>query len=193
MTETFRSVKSIAEFFDVICQYGLDVKTTERASPLGSHLLAYNVEGRYDQQVNEAEIAEIEAIIEHLIAQGYSLRDAKGRSRVGVISPFRRQAIALQHRLYPLLNSQEVNTVHKFQGGQKEVIIFSPRQCRPNDSFWFINRTPNLLNVTVSRSQILFILVGNLDVLRNAGGYIAQLVDHIERHGEIRELPRQIS
>lgn len=193
LTEHFRSVKSIAEFFDVICQYGLDVKTTERASPLGSHLLAYDIEGSYDRQVNEAEVEAIEAIIQHLIDQGYPLRDAKGQSRVGVISPFRPQAIALQHRLHSRLSSQEVNTVHKFQGGQKEVIIFSPRQCRSNDSFWFINRTPNLLNVTVSRSQILFILVGNLDVLRNAGGYITQLVAHIERHGEIRALPRQIS
>ncbi|NJL21326.1 MAG: DNA helicase [Leptolyngbyaceae cyanobacterium SM1_3_5] len=190
LTEHFRSVKSIAEFFDVICQYGLDVKTTERASPLGSHLLAYHVEGSQDRQVNEAEVEAIEAIIDHLIAEGYSLRDAKGQSRVGVISPFRQQAIALQRRLHSRLSSQEVNTVHKFQGGQKEVIIFSPRQCRSDDSFWFINRTPNLLNVTVSRSQILFILVGNLDVLRNAGGYTAQLVAHIERHGEIRELPR---
>ncbi|MGI2909745.1 AAA domain-containing protein [Tolypothrix sp. VBCCA 56010] len=55
-----------------------------------------------------------------------------------------------------------MGTIHTFQGGEKSVIILSTRQCRKEDSLWFINRRPNLLNVAVSRARELFILVGNL-------------------------------
>ncbi len=90
---------------------------------------------------------------------------------------------------YPDLTSDSLGTVHTFQGGQKSVIILSTRQCRTTDSFWFINRRPNLLNVAVSRAIELFILVGNLDLLKQSGGYTRMLVEHIQKYGEIRQLP----
>jgi hypothetical protein len=191
LKEHFRSVEEIAGFFSILGHYDLNVRTPHRDSPLGTHLVAYHVEGRLDHNANIEEVAAIESILEHLMTHGYSLVDKQGQCRVGVISPFRQQANRLQQHLGAWLNAQNVNTVHKFQGGQREVVIFSPRQCQENDSFWFINRAPNLLNVTVSRSQILFILVGNLKILRSAGGYMAQLVDYIEQRGEIRELPKK--
>jgi superfamily I DNA and/or RNA helicase len=109
-----------------------------------------------------------------------------------VISPYRAQADALQSHLlerYPDLNRDSIGTVHTFQGGQKTVIVLSTRQCREIDSFRFINRRPNLLNTAVSRARELLILVGNLERLRQAGGYIGELVEHIQQYGEVRELP----
>ncbi|MEO0932983.1 MAG: AAA domain-containing protein, partial [Cyanobacteria bacterium J06641_2] len=78
-----------------------------------------------------------------------------------------------------------IGTVHTFQGGEKSAIILSTRQCRPSDSLWFINRRPNLLNVAVSRAKELFILIGNLERLEQAGGYSKMLVEHINQHGEV--------
>ena len=69
---------------------------------------------------------------------------------------------------YSNFTPNSIGTVHPFQGGQKSVIILSTRQCRAEDSLWFINRRPNLLNVAVSRAQELFILVGNLELLQQS-------------------------
>jgi superfamily I DNA and/or RNA helicase len=77
-----------------------------------------------------------------------------------------------------------IGTVHTFQGGQKSVIIVSLRQCHAKDSLRFINRSPNLLNVAVGRAMELVVVVGNLKHLAQ-GGYTKQLVDYIEKHGEI--------
>ena len=48
--------------------------------------------------------------------------------------------------------------MHKLQGGEKPVIIFSSRQCQDRDNLLFINRRPNLLNTAVSRAEELFTL-----------------------------------
>ena len=72
---------------------------------------------------------------------------------------------------------------------QKSVIILSTRQCHSKYSLWFINRRPNLLNVAVSRAQELFILVGNIELLQQSRGYTRMLVEHIQKSGEIRQLP----
>ena len=69
------------------------------------------------------------------------------------------------------------------------MILLSTRQCRKEDSLWFINRRSNLLNVAVSRARELFILVGNLEHLEQGGGHTKMLVEHIRQHGEIRSLP----
>ena len=89
------------------------------------------------------------------------------------------------HSSYPNFTRESIGTVHTFQGGQKSVIILSTRQCHLKDSLWFINRRPNLLNVAVSRARELFILVGNLKLLRE-GEYSKLLVEYIEQFGEIR-------
>ncbi|MEY2833894.1 MAG: hypothetical protein RLZZ574_3153 [Cyanobacteriota bacterium] len=107
---------------------------------------------------------------------------------IGVIFPYRRQADALTNSLrsrWSDFSSNSIGTVHTFQGGQKSVIILSTRQCHSKDSLWFINRRPNLLNVAVSRARELFILVGNLKLLRE-GEYSKLLVEYIEQFGEVR-------
>jgi superfamily I DNA and/or RNA helicase len=139
--------------------------------------------------INPEEIEAVERLIEHLLDCGYCL-DSPGE--IGVISPYRAQADALQSHLlerYPEFNRDSIGTVHTFQGGQKPVMILSTRQCRDSDSFRFINRRPNLLNTAVSRARELLILVGNLERLRQAGGHIGKLVEHIQQDGEVRELP----
>ena len=112
----------------------------------------------------------------------------ENHNTIGVISPYRLQADAITERLQSRWGrsfKNSLGTVHKFQGGQKYVIILSTRQCQPTDSLWFINRRPNLINVAVSRTQELFILVGNLDILLTEG-YTKQLVQYIKQFGEVR-------
>jgi superfamily I DNA and/or RNA helicase len=184
-------VPPIIDFCDRLCHYNLDIKTKDKESKLGSNLIAYHVKGNYEQHTNLQEIEAIDSLVKHLVESGYSV-DSPNDNTIGVISPYRAQADALYSRLYskyPDFTRESIGTVHTFQGGQKSVIILSTRQCRDKDSFWFINRRPNLLNVSVSRAEELFILVGNLELLKQSGGYMRMLVEHIQRFGEIRQLP----
>ncbi|MEA5573885.1 C-terminal helicase domain-containing protein [Calothrix sp. UHCC 0171] len=128
--------------------------------------------------------------------QGYDLDAADKSKTIGVMSPFSQQANALRYRLtnrWRNFSWDDIGTVHTFQGGEKTAIIFSAYQCHKDDSFWFLNRKPNLLNTAVSRARELFVLVGNLRELELAGGETKRLVEHILRHGEMRSHEAQRS
>jgi len=204
LSEHHRCVPPIIDFCDRLCNYNLDIKTAAKESKLGYNLIAYNVQGNYQKHTNLEEIEAVDNLVKHLVESGYSVSDPNENNTIGVISPYRAQADALYSRLiskYRNFTRESIGTVHTFQGGQKSVIILSPRQCREQDSFWFINRRPNLLNVSVSRAEELFILVGNLELLKQSilvgnlellkqsGGYMRMLVEHIQKFGEIRPLP----
>ncbi|MEM8780568.1 MAG: AAA domain-containing protein, partial [Cyanobacteria bacterium P01_G01_bin.49] len=192
LSEHHRCVPPIIDFCDRLCHYNLNIKTSEKESKLGANLIAYNIEGNYEQHTNPQEIEAIEHLVEHLVESGYLISSSNGNNTIGVISPYRAQADALYSRLSSTcrdFNRESIGTVHTFQGGQKSAIILSTRQCRDRDSFWFLNRRPNLLNVSVSRAEELFILVGNLELLKQSGGYMRMLVEHIQKFGEIRQLP----
>jgi len=178
----------IADFCDRLCNYGMVIKTEPFASRLGTNLIACDVEGKLENNVNWAEVDAVEALIEELLAAGYCLNSPDSSNTIGVISPYRRQVDALTQRLksrWSDFSPKSIGTVHTFQGGQKSVVIFSTRQCQATDSLWFINRRPNLLNVAVSRARELFILVGNLGRI-SEGGHTKELVEYIKEFGEIR-------
>ncbi|QLE53065.1 DNA helicase (plasmid) [Nostoc sp. C057] len=184
----YRCVPMIANFCDRLCNYGMIIKTEPKTSRLGTNLIACNVEGKLENNVNWAEVDAVEALIEELLAAGYCLNPTDSLNEIGVISPYRRQVDALTQRLksrWTDFSKQSIGTVHTFQGGQKSVIILSTRQCSATDSLWFINRRPNLLNVAVSRARELFILVGNLGRI-SEGGNTRELVEYIKEFGEMR-------
>jgi superfamily I DNA and/or RNA helicase len=122
-----------------------------------------------------------------LLEAGYCLDSPDNQNTIGVISPYRLQADALARHLqgrWENFPEDNLGTVHTFQGGQKSAIILSTRQCHEEDSLWFINRSPNLLNVAVGRAKELMVLVGNLSHLAQ-GGYTQQLVNYTREHGQI--------
>jgi len=185
LQEHYRCVPSIITFCDRLCHYGMRIHTPHNPSYLGTNLLAYHTEDDGSHGINLAEVEKIEALIENLLSVGYNLHSPD--KTIGVISPYRRQANALishLHTRFANFPRDSIGTVHTFQGGQKSVILLSTRQSKTEDSLWFLNRQPNLLNVAVSRARELFILVGNLNKL-SEGGYTKQLVEHIEQFGEI--------
>ena len=187
LKQHYRCVPEIARFCASLCYPDMEIKTSPKSSGFGKNLIACHVEGTINDHVNVAEIDRVEALIEELLEAGYCLSSPENHNTIGVISPYRLQADAITERLQSRWGrsfKNSLGTVHKFQGGQKSVIILSTRQCQPTDSLWFINRRPNLINVAVSRTQELFILVGNLDVLLTEG-YTKQLVEYIEQFGEI--------
>lgn len=73
-------------------------------------------------------------------------------TQVGVIAPYRKHADMLQEQLP---DGTEADTIHKFQGREKDVIIFNTVKNRIGA---FIDN-PNLINVAVSRAVKEFIVV----------------------------------
>ncbi len=188
LIEHYRCQPSIIEYCDAIANYGLEVKTKPVTSLLQTNLIAYDVEGKINNNVNEEEVSAVSDLIQHLLNQGYLLED------IGVISPFKVHANALEEHLYQKFSGlypKSVGTVHTFQGAEKKVIILSTKVCRAQDNVNWINKRPNLLNVAVSRAKELFILVGNIHRLEK-GNLTRQLVEHIREHGIILEYKPEI-
>lgn len=93
--------------------------------------------------INERQIEVIKQEVLPFLEKDYS---------IGVISPYRDQVTALQNVLDQTV---EVDTIHKFQGREKDIIIFSTVD---NNVSPFID-DPNLINVAVSRAVKKFWLV----------------------------------
>jgi superfamily I DNA and/or RNA helicase len=118
--------------------------------------------GRYNQR----EIDEIKRIYDKLRAE-------QPEQSVGVVSPYREQA----HRTKDFLGNSniEVDTVHKYQGREKDVIILTTVVNKMND---FVDN-PNLINVAVSRAvdKLIIVTYGNKE---DKNSNIGDLVKYIE-------------
>ncbi len=91
---------------------------------------------------------------------------------IGIIAPYNEQI----NRLIEAVDNEEIkiSTVHKFQGREKKVIIFSTVDNQIRE---FVD-DPKLLNVAISRAEEKFIIVIGNDSIGD--GNIADLVSYIE-------------
>jgi hypothetical protein len=95
-------------------------------------------------------------------------------SKVGIISPYRMHVTETKkHIQYPAL---EIDTVHKFQGREKETIIFT---TVANDITPFVNDA-NLINVAVSRAVNELIIVTSNKLFKQHGTHLGDLIRYIE-------------
>jgi DNA replication ATP-dependent helicase Dna2 len=88
--------------------------------------------------------------------------------KIGIITPFRAQVAEIKRAFFGL-NSNEfdhltIDTVDRFQGSDRDVIIFSSvitREEQVSDFFTDFRR----INVSVTRAKKKFIIIGNKDIL----------------------------
>lgn len=111
---------------------------------------------------NRFEADVIVSIIENLRSNGISDDD------IGVISPFRCQKVYIKRLLDERGFNIEVDTVYRFQGREKNVIILS--FCKSSDSSLskfqedFISNV-NQLNVSLTRACMKLIIIGDVKFL----------------------------
>ena len=137
--------------------------------------------------INEQEAQAVVREISRLVAQGY-------KGTIGVVSPFRAQAnrireLAVANR--ELGNKLAVmeflaDTVHKFQGDERDVMFFSPVVSKgiAKGAIGFLNKTGNLFNVAITRARAALIVVGDRSAILSGevaylsrfSKYVAQLV-----------------
>ena len=95
---------------------------------------------------------------------------------IGIITPYRLQVKKLQEKYADI----ECDTIHKFQGREKNMVIFSAvldGKASKND-FSFVDDS-KMINVTVSRAINKFILIAKENVFNEKGKEIHDLINYI--------------
>lgn len=186
---------------------------------LGRRLGFYSVDyvnGDVDVKINTAEAACCARIVSVLTKRNAkpncsTNRDCDSRPyeacEIGVIVPFRNQIAKVRDTLFQELGDVDadeilVDTVERFQGSERNVIIFSTVVQKEyqsemisarrydeidddgDDAAVFIDRK---LNVAVTRAKERFYLVGNETLLRSLRAY-GDLVAWISAHGGIYDV-----
>ncbi len=120
---------------------------------------------RDDARANEREAAIIASLVAKLV-QGRS-RSARQHllSEVGVISPYRRQNNVIKQALArhdPALAALvRVDTVDRFQGGEKEIVLISLTNSNPQATIGPLHADWRRMNVAISRARRTMVLVGS--------------------------------
>jgi hypothetical protein len=101
----------------------------------------------------------------------YSNREASGKKKdiaeiVGIVTPFVAQNRAIQRELAAAgLDGVKTGTVHTFQGGERDVMLFSSVYSgREKVQRYFFDCGVNMLNVAVSRARDSFLVFGDMDI-----------------------------
>ena len=119
--------------------------------------------GHYNQR-------EIDVIIKEILPP---LQKQLKQEQIGIISPYREQKTYLQNHI----NAIEIDTIHKYQGREKEAIILSTVDNEIND---FIDDA-NLLNVAISRAKRFLRIVISAQIYQSKS-HLKDLIDYIHYH-----------
>lgn len=115
-------------------------------------------------KLNETEIDIVEPIVRAAVEQ---LR-LDGQDGIGIVVPHRAQRAALQRRFPELAEAGAIDTVERFQGGERDLIIVSATASDPQfvlaEARFLLN--PNRLNVAFSRPRKKLIVVGSTTIFR---------------------------
>jgi len=130
-----------------------------------------DVRGRVSRPVTGGAInaAEADAVVATLrdlvLGKGYA-------GTLGVVTPFRAQANAITQlvnrdaALSAALAQREflADTVHKFQGDERDVMVFSPvvSEGVPSGALGFLRSNGNLFNVAITRARAQMLVVGDI-------------------------------
>ncbi|MDE5591549.1 MAG: DUF2726 domain-containing protein, partial [Helicobacter sp.] len=119
---------------------------------------------------------EIDVIIKEVLPP---LQTKTTKDKIGIITPFKNQKTHLQNSL----NAMEIDTIHKYQGREKEAIILSTVK---NEIDAFIDDA-NLLNVAISRAKRFLRVVISAQVYQS-NSHLRDLISYIEYHNfEIKQ------
>ena len=134
--------------------------------------------------------------VEHITQEVVRLlNEERFEGTVGVVTPFRRMANALQESIerseihHATLEASQfrADTAHKFQGDERDIIFYAPcyHQDLPNKHKWFLSSQKNVFNVALSRAKSAFVVVGSKEAMRTSE--IDYLKDFVAYDGRLQD------
>lgn len=118
-------------------------------------------------------------------------RDEFARLSFGVVTPFSAQEKFLQDKLeeWSLLQDVTVGTAYKFQGDERDVMIYSPviSEGIPNSTARWVETPHNQINVSVTRGREALFVIGDFDACRQRDGILGDLIRFVEDVQTLRE------
>lgn len=131
--------------------------------------------------INEAEIEKSIEIASHF-ANLYT------HVSIGIVTPFSHQAKEIFNKIPLNLKSRIVaDTVHKFQGDEKDIMIYSlvvTNNSPDSKIYWIDNMVPESVNVAVTRAKNTIYIVGNKEYIKSKSSKqkpLGKLVDYVEK------------
>ncbi|MCP4963783.1 MAG: AAA family ATPase [bacterium] len=182
LDEHFRSVPHIIAFSDRAFYRGnLRLMTQHPRTATEDAIRTIRVSGRRNEEgVNAVEIGAVLGEVQRLAEAGV-------RS-IGIVSPFRAQADALEEAVLEAFGPQDVvrlglriGTVHAFQGSEREVVIASlaiDGETAPGSLRFLQN--PNLFNVMVTRAKREMVVITSVEDGLLPAGLLADYLHHAE-------------
>ena len=154
-----------------------------RALRSGNGVFGHRVTGQASRGPRNSSwinIPEAQAVAEMVAG----LRSDGARWTIGVVTPFKAQKEVIEEQLRKrdLLRNVVVDTVHRFQGDERDVMIFSPVVARgiTDSAARWVEKPHNLINVAVTRARDAFYLVADFDSCRQQEGILGQLTAYVE-------------
>ena len=134
--------------------------------------------------VNEEEAQAVVKEIKRLLRQGYG-------GSIGVVSPFRAQANRIRDILSQngdltqqlIANDCLIDTVHRFQGDERDLMIFSPAVAQgiTTNALRFLSGNGTLFNVAITRARSTLIVVGDKSAAASSGvDYLERFVNYVD-------------
>ena len=161
----------------------LDYSRYPSSLPVGIHWI--NCEGEVYKHPGGSRINHDEVLLVNKIFQDVLQKISGTNLSIGVVTPYSRQQDAITKQIiestpnYSELKERhkiEVLTAHKFQGSEKDIMIFSlvlASRGNGNSDLWY-NIYPQILNVALSRAKYLLYIVGDKSFCQEHSCYKGQ-------------------
>lgn len=174
-----RCFDEIISFSNALCYKG-KLRPLRGKAPLDADLpaLGYlHIDGRaFTAGSSRANPLEAQTIAAWLDDNRIALQARYGKPLeqiVGIVTPFGRQvreirdACAARRIAVEGRDGMTIGTVHALQGAERPIVIFSPVYSKHSDG-GFIDASPSMLNVMVSRAKDSCLVFGDMDVMAAA-------------------------
>ena len=139
---------------------------TDRLKGNPQGIVLVNVVGRQTSDVVNINESEARKAVEIAVQVATQYPDVS----IGIVTPFKHQAERI-NQLIPdnLYKRIDANTVHKYQGDEKDIMIYSlvVTDNSPDRKIsWIDNSIPNLVNIAVTRAKSTLYVVCNVNYIK---------------------------
>lgn len=141
--------------------------------PRGASSLALVDTSRIDSQVQRRGGSRANPVHAALVAELTHSFQREGYKDIGIVSPFRAQVREIRNALGRrglAPSSIDVGTVHRFQGGERDVVLFDTTDTPPFGRFLDSRRNSDLarlINVALSRARHRLVFIAHARGFRN--------------------------